>query len=155
MMYARGHARDFDQWRQLGNEGWAYADILPYYKRMELDWRGEGKYHGGSGPLVTVPSATDHPIYHAFIKGAKEAGFPESLDLNGAEPEGFGAMDFNQCRGHRASSAAAYLTPVSGRRNLTVATEAMAWRIVSRTAVPRVLNIAGMASPPSPTPSEK
>ncbi len=50
MMYARGHARDFDHWRQLGNEGWAYADILPYYKRMESDWRGEGMYHGGSGP---------------------------------------------------------------------------------------------------------
>jgi choline dehydrogenase len=130
MMYARGHARDFDQWRQLGNEGWAYADILPYYKRMESDWRGEGVYHGGSGPLATVPSTKDHPLYHAFIAGAKEAGYPESLDLNGAEPEGFGAMDFNQYCGHRASSAAAYLTPVSGRRNLTVATGAMACRIV-------------------------
>jgi choline dehydrogenase len=130
MMYARGHARDFDQWRQLGNDGWAYADILPYYKRMESDWRGDSMYHGGSGPLATVPSTRDHPLYHAFIKGAKEAGFRESLDLNGAEPEGFGAMDFNQHRGHRASSAAAYLAPVLGRRNLRVATGAMAWRIV-------------------------
>ncbi len=130
MMYARGHARDFDQWRQLGNEGWAYADILPYYKRMESDWRGEGMYHGGSGPLATIASAKDHPLYHAFIAGAKAAGFPESLDLNGAEPEGFGAMDFNQYRGHRASSAAAYLTPVLSRRNLAIATGATAWRIV-------------------------
>ena len=130
MMYARGHPRDFDQWRQLGNEGWAYADILPYYKRMESDWRGEGMYHGGSGPLATIPSGTDHPLYRAFITGAEAAGFRESPDLNGADPEGFGAMDFNQYRGHRASSAAAYLTPALGRRNLKVATGAMASRIV-------------------------
>ncbi|HZZ67557.1 MAG TPA: GMC family oxidoreductase N-terminal domain-containing protein, partial [Phenylobacterium sp.] len=52
MMYARGHARDFDQWRQLGNEGWSFADILPYYKRMESDWRGAGPFHGGDGPLA-------------------------------------------------------------------------------------------------------
>jgi choline dehydrogenase len=130
MMYARGHARDFDHWRQLGNEGWAYADILPYYKRMESDWRGEGTYHGGSGPLATVPSASDHPMFGAFMAGAKAAGFPHSGDLNGAEPEGFGPMDFNQNKGHRASSAAAYLTPVLARRNLTVATHATTRRVV-------------------------
>lgn len=130
MMYARGHARDFDHWRQLGNEGWAYADILPYYKRMESDWRGEGLYHGGAGPLSTVASASDHPMYAAFIAGAKAAGFSESHDLNGAEPEGFGPMDFNQHRGYRASSAAAYLTPVLSRPNLTVETGAMTRRMV-------------------------
>ena len=129
MMYARGHARDFDHWRQLGNEGWAYADILPYYKRMESDWRGEGTYHGAAGPLATVPSGNDHPMYGAFIAGATEAGYPESGDLNGAQPEGFGPMDFNQSKGHRASSAAAYLTPVLGRRNLTVETGAMTRRV--------------------------
>ena len=130
MMYARGHARDFDHWRQLGNEGWAYADILPYYKRMESDWRGDGKYHGGAGPLATVPSDKNHPLYAAFMAGAKAAGFAESNDLNGAEPEGFGPMDFNQHRGHRASSAAAYLTPVLERANLTVETNAMTHRVV-------------------------
>ncbi len=130
MMYARGHARDFDHWRQLGNEGWAYADILPYYKRMESDWRGEGKYHGGAGPLATIPSASDHPLYGAFMAGAKAAGFAESGDLNGAEPEGFGPMDFNQNKGRRASSAAAYLTPALARRNLTVETGAITRRVV-------------------------
>jgi choline dehydrogenase len=129
MMYARGHARDFDHWRQLGNEGWAYADILPYYKRMESDWRGEGTYHGDAGPLATVRSGDDHPMYGAFIAGAKAAGFAESNDLNGAQPEGFGPMDFNQNKGHRASSAAAYLTPVLGRRNLTVETGALTRRV--------------------------
>jgi choline dehydrogenase len=130
MMYARGHARDFDHWRQLGNEGWAYADILPYYKRMESDWRGDGKYHGGSGPLATIPSASDDPLYEVFITSAKAAGFAESSDLNGAEPEGFGPMDFNHDKGHRASSASAYLTPVLGRRNLTVETGALTRRVV-------------------------
>jgi choline dehydrogenase len=130
MMYARGHARDFDHWRQLGNEGWAYADILPYYRRMESDWRGEGLYHGGSGPLATVPSTSAHPIYGAFLATAVAAGFPRSDDLNGAQPEGFGPMDFNQNKGHRASSAAAYLTPVRGRRNLTVETNAMTRRVI-------------------------
>jgi choline dehydrogenase len=129
MMYARGHARDFDHWRQLGNEGWAYADILPYYRRMESDWRGEGTYHGAAGPLATVSSASDHPMYGAFIAGAKAAGFAESGDLNGAQPEGFGPMDFNQNKGHRASSAAAYLTPVLGRPNLTVETGALTRRV--------------------------
>ncbi|HEY5208444.1 MAG TPA: choline dehydrogenase [Stellaceae bacterium] len=130
MMYARGHARDFDHWRQLGNDGWSYADILPYYKRMESDWRGAGVYHGGDGPLATVPSGSDHPLYGAFMAGATAAGFAESRDLNGAEPEGFGPMDFNQHKGHRASSAAAYLTPVLGRRNLTVETGAMTRRVM-------------------------
>jgi choline dehydrogenase-like flavoprotein len=130
MMYARGHARDFDQWRQLGNDGWGYADILPYYKRMENDWRGEGMYHGGAGPLATVPSDSDHPLYRLFMTTAKAAGFGESRDLNGAEPEGFGPMDFNHRKGHRGSSSAAYLKPVLSRRNLTVATGAMARRIV-------------------------
>jgi choline dehydrogenase len=130
MMYARGHASDFDHWRQLGNEGWGYADILPYYKRMESDWRGEGKFHGGSGPLATIPSAKDHPLYDAFMEGAKAAGFAESGDLNGAEPEGFGPMDFNHRKGHRASSAAAYLTPVLARRNLNVETGAMTRRVL-------------------------
>ena len=72
MMYARGHARDFDHWRQLGNEGWAYADILPYYKRMESDWRGDGKYHGGAGPLATVPSDQASPAVRG-LHGGRES----------------------------------------------------------------------------------
>jgi choline dehydrogenase len=130
MMYARGHARDFDHWRQLGNQGWAYADILPYYRRMERDWRGDGIYHGGAGPLATVPSERGHPLYAAFMAGAKAAGYAESDDFNGAEPEGFGPMDFNHDGGHRGSSAAAYLTPARGRPNLTVATGAMTRRVL-------------------------
>jgi len=130
MMYARGHARDFDHWRQLGNEGWAYADILPYYKRMESDWRGEGKFHGGGGPLATVPSPTDNGLFDLFMATARLAGFKHSTDLNGAEPEGFGAMDFNTKKGRRASSSAAYLHPVRSRPNLTIETEALTLRVV-------------------------
>ncbi|MGH6989230.1 MAG: GMC family oxidoreductase, partial [Stellaceae bacterium] len=130
MMYARGHPRDFDQWRQLGNEGWAYADILPYYKRLESDWRGAGTYHGGAGPLATVASDSNHPLYQTFMTTAKAAGFTESRDLNGATLEGFGPMDFNRLKGRRGSSAAAYLSPVLARPNLTVATGAMVRRIV-------------------------
>jgi len=130
MMYARGHARDFDHWRQLGNEGWAYADILPYYRRMERDWRGDGVYHGGAGLLATVPSERDHPMYDAFMQGARAAGYAEAHDFNGATPEGFGPMDFNHDGGRRASSAAAFLAPALKRRNLTVETGAMTRRVV-------------------------
>jgi choline dehydrogenase len=130
MMYARGHARDFDYWRQLGNEGWGYADVLPYYRRMESDWRGAGTYHGGSGPLATIPNPTDNRLFDLFMATVRDAGFAHSMDLNGAEPEGFGPMDFNTSKGHRASSSAAFLRPATSRPNLTVETGAMTRRVV-------------------------
>jgi len=130
MMYARGHARDFDYWRQLGNEGWGYADVLPYYRQMEADWRGDGAYHGGSGPLATVPNPTDNRLFDLFMATVRDAGFAHSTDLNGATPEGFGPMDFNTNRGRRASSAAAFLRPAMSRPNLTVETGALCRRVL-------------------------
>lgn len=130
MMYARGHARDFDQWRQLGLEGWSFADILPYYKRLEADWRGDETYHGGSGPLTTTAHNTNNWLFGKLIETAKSKGYKQSTDLNGVEAEGFGGPDFTIKNGRRASTAAAFLRPVLHRPNLAVETEALSRRVL-------------------------
>ncbi len=89
MFYMRGHPRDYDTWRQMGCEGWGYADVLPYFKKMETSWRGEGKYHGGSGPLHVAPIDTRRLLHEPLMQTAKNAGYPVSDDIDGAHPEGF------------------------------------------------------------------
>jgi choline dehydrogenase len=131
MLYSRGHPRDYDQWRQMGCAGWGYADVLPYYKRAETDWRGEGPYHGGSGPLPISRHKTDNALYRDLVAAAAALGYPESRDFHGAAPEGFGPPDFTVSRrGRRASTAAAYLVPAMARKNLRVETGAQATRVV-------------------------
>jgi choline dehydrogenase len=130
MLYSRGHPRDYDQWRQFGCAGWGYADILPYYKRAETDWRGEGTYHGGSGPLPVSRHRTG-PLYRDLVAAAAKLGYPESTDFHGTQTEGFGAPDFTVSRrGRRASTAAAYLVPAMARPSLTVETGAQATRVI-------------------------
>ena len=129
MLYSRGHPRDYDQWRQLGNSGWSYDEILPYYRRAETDWRGEGAYHGGTGPLSVTRHDTAHKLYDLIRDAAMAAGHKETADFHGAQPEGFGVPDFTTKGGRRGSTAATYLRQALRRPNLTVATNAHAVRV--------------------------
>ena len=130
MRYMRGHPRDYDQWRQLGLTGWSYADVLPYYRRLESDWRGEGKYHGGAGPLNVTRHDGRHKLYDLVRDAVVAAGYAETEDFHGARPEGFAAPDFTTRNGKRGSTAVEFLRPALSRSNLKVETGAHATRIV-------------------------
>jgi len=130
MLYSRGHPRDYDQWRQLGNAGWSYADILPYYRRLESDWRGDGPYHGGSGPLPVSRHDKSHKLYDLIRGAAIAAGHPETDDFHGPRPEGFGVPDFTTRNGRRGSTAMAFLRPARNRHNLIVETGAHVTRVM-------------------------
>ncbi len=134
MFYMRGHPHDYDTWRQMGCEGWGYADVLPYFKRMETSWRGEGKYHGGSGPLSVRPIDTRLLLHDPLMETARNAGYGVSDDLSGAIPEGFskGEVTIDK-RGRRASAYRAYLHPALKRPNLTLEMEALTTRILMET----------------------
>ena len=130
MMYQRGHAGDYDGWRQSGLPGWGYAEVLPYFKRSETNWRGASKYHGASGPLTTSRHITDDFIYPRLIETAQQLGYKHLEDFHGAEAEGFSAPDFNTHEGQRASTAARYLRPAISRPNLEVETNALTTRVL-------------------------
>ncbi len=130
MMYSRGHPPDYDHWRALGLAGWSYAEVLPYFRRSEANWRGESLYHGGSGPLTVSRHVTDRVLYPRLIETAGKLGYRHLDDFHGAAIEGFSAPDFNVHRGRRASTAARYLRPAMGRRNLVVETGALARRVL-------------------------
>ena len=130
MIYARGHPLDFDQWRQMGLAGWGYADVLPYFKRAERNWRGETAHHGGSGPLKVSQPGVKSPIYDLVSSSAEKAGFPKSSDYNGAEPEGIAPAEMTIGDGKRWSSARAYLRPALRRMNLSVETHALAAKVL-------------------------
>ncbi|MDB5411641.1 MAG: glucose-methanol-choline oxidoreductase [Rhodospirillales bacterium] len=130
MIYTRGHPLDYDQWRQSGLTGWGYADVLPYFKRSEGSWRGESEYHGASGPLTTSPQHNPSPLYELFATAGERAGFPRSADYNGSEPEGIARPELTIAGGRRNSTAQAFLRPAMRRPNLTVATRALAHRVV-------------------------
>ena len=129
LVYVRGHALDFDHWRDLGAAGWSYADILPYFRRAETFDGGADAYRGGDGPLSTAHGPRRNPLYDAFIEAGRQAGYPVSTDLNGEQQEGFGAFDMTVKNGVRWSTANAYLRPAMKRPNLKVATEALTTRI--------------------------
>ncbi len=130
MIYIRGHARDYDIWRQQGLAGWSFADVLPYFKRAEGNVRGADAFHGADGPLVVSNAAHDHGLFDAFVASGVEAGYPANPDFNGPEQEGFGRYQFTTRNGRRWSAAAAYLKPVLGRANLTVETGALTERVL-------------------------
>ncbi len=131
MVYIRGHARDYDQWRQMGLDGWSFAETLPYFKKAEGFIDGADDYHGGAGPLhVSWGERAAHPLYAGIIKAGGEAGYKLTDDFNGAEQEGFGRYQLTIKDGRRWSAAEAYLKPVLGQRpNLTVVTGARTTRI--------------------------
>lgn len=131
MFYMRGHPADYDQWRQMGARGWGYADVLPYFKRMETSWRGEGKYHGGSGPIEVNPINAPYLLHDELMQTAKAAGFDNSEDLSGDMPEGFARGEATiDSHGRRVSASTAYLKPALSRPNLDIRTGALVRRVV-------------------------
>jgi choline dehydrogenase len=124
MIYVRGNRADYDGWRNLGNEGWGFDDVLPYFKRAENQERGASEFHGTGGPLDVADLRWVHPLTRAFLEGASEAGFTRNEDFNGAKQDGAGLNQVNQRRGSRWSASDAYLKPAAGRVNLTVETRA-------------------------------
>ncbi|WP_371224669.1 GMC family oxidoreductase [Roseovarius sp. 2305UL8-3] len=134
MLYVRGHRRDYDEWADLGCEGWDWDSVLPWFKRTERNMRGADDLHGGNGPLQVGDQSKPRDISHAFIEAAKALQIPANDDFNGPRQEGAGLYQVTQFfdgprRGERCSAAAAYLFPVLNRPNLTVLTRARALKI--------------------------
>ena len=125
MVFIRGHALDFEGWRQAGCEGWGYADVLPYFKRLECYAGGGSDYRGTGGPLKVHRPEPDNPIYWAFLQAGKQAGYPVSEDICGYCQEGFATLDSSIHNGERSSSATAFLAPARDRNNLKVITMAL------------------------------
>ncbi|MFT4743314.1 MAG: choline dehydrogenase [Yoonia sp.] len=124
MVYVRGHARDYDHWAESGANGWAYADVLPYFKRME-NWHsgghgGDKTWRGRKGPLHVTRGPRINPLTRAFVKAGKQAGYPVTDDYNGARQEGFGPFDATIWKGRRWSAANAYLRPALKHPNCTL-----------------------------------
>ncbi len=128
-IYTRGAAQDYDEWRQLGCEGWSYADVLPYFKKSEDNDTYAGEFHGKGGPMgVSMPSAP-LPICDAFIAAAGQVGIPETKDVNGTKQDGAGYYQLTQRNARRSSAAMAFLAPNKGRPNLTIQMQAQVRRI--------------------------
>lgn len=131
MIYIRGHARDYDQWRQTGLTGWGYADVLPYFKRAQHHEDGADAWNAEGGPLWVSRGPPGDPIYKAFIQAGKQAGFPVTRDFNGYQQEGVGPYHLTIRDGERWSASAAYLRPIlASRPNLRVISNAHAGRVV-------------------------
>lgn len=131
----RGHRWDYDHWAELGNDGWSYDDVLPYFKKCETYEVAnvsaeDAPFHGESGPLNVAPLRSVNPISHAFVEAAQQAGHKPNTDVNGAEQEGVGIYRVYQKGGMRCSNARAYLTPAKSRPNLTVITGAHATEVL-------------------------
>ena len=130
MIYIRGHARDYDGWRQLGLDGWSFADVLPYFKRAEHNENGGDEFHGDEGPLRVSNGRSTNPLFRAFVQAGVEAGFRQTRDFNGFQQEGFGPYQLTIHQGQRWSAAKAYLTPILSRKNLTIESNAHVSRIL-------------------------
>ncbi len=126
LLYVRGQHQDFDVWRQLGNVGWSFEDVLPYFKRAEDQERGEDPYHGTGGPLgVADVKLRQNALCDAFIEACAAAGIPKNNDFNGASQEGAGYFQLTNRNGRRCSAAVAYLKPARSRSNLRIITNAL------------------------------
>ena len=130
MIYIRGSARDYDGWRQLGLEGWAYGDVLPYFKKAESRAQGGDTFRGDSGPLLTGRAGNPQPIDRAFIEACRQTGLPANDDFNGKGQVGTGLFDFTIRDGKRSSVARCYLGKAMGRPNLEVRTGCFVTRIL-------------------------
>jgi choline dehydrogenase len=130
MVYMRGQAADYDRWRQLGNAGWSYADVLPFFKMAERNERITDDFHGRDGPLNVAERPYTNFLSHVFVEAAQQAGIPLNPDFNGAVQLGCGLFQVTQKNGERCSAASAYLRPAAVRSNLTVLKNAQAIRVV-------------------------
>jgi choline dehydrogenase len=130
LLYVRGQHEDYDRWRQHGNSGWGFDDVLPYFRKAENQQRGGDDFHGVGGPLPVSDLLHADPLSAAFIAAAAETGLPVNPDFNGAAQEGAGWFQTTTRNGRRASTAVAYLRPAKARKNLHVETAALAQRIL-------------------------
>ncbi|MGJ8686999.1 MAG: GMC family oxidoreductase [Spongiibacteraceae bacterium] len=134
MCYTRGHAWDYDNWAALGNKGWSYDEVLPYFRRSENYEPSAGNsddpFHGQGGPLNVAEANSHNPLSHAFVEASQAAGHQKNNDFNGAEQEGFGLFKLFQKDGQRCSNAEAYLRPVEARTNLTIITGTQATQVL-------------------------
>jgi choline dehydrogenase len=126
LIYIRGQREDYDHWAALGNTGWGYDDVLPYFVKSEGNQRGAIPLHGGDGPLKVSDIGAKHELIEAFIDGAGQTGVPRTDDFNGAAQEGAGYYQLTTHKGWRCSTAKAYIDPARGRPNLRIETEAFA-----------------------------
>jgi len=124
LLYVRGQPQDFDQWRQLGNAGWSFDDVLPYFIRAEDQERGASEWHGTGGPQAVSDMRVRRDVCDAFIAGAEEIGIPRNDDINGAQQEGTGYFQLTARNGRRCSTAVGYLRPARRRPNLRIVTRA-------------------------------
>jgi len=124
MIYIRGNRRDFDHWQTLGNPGWAWDDVLPYFRKSEQQARGTSDYHGVDGPLAVTDPPAPHPFSLAFLDAAVELGYPHNPDFNGVDQEGAGLYQLTVKDGKRQSTAVAFLHPIRHRKNLNIVTHA-------------------------------
>lgn len=130
LLYVRGQHQDYDRWRQMGNEGWGWEDVLPLFKRAENQERGEDDFHGVGGPLNVSNMRLKRPICDAWVAAAQNEGYPFNTDYNGAQQDGVGYFQLTAKKGRRCSSAVAYLNPVKKRANLTIITRAQVQKIL-------------------------
>lgn len=130
LVYVRGDHSDYDLWRQLGNPGWGFDDVLPYFRKAEDQQRGADVYHGVDGPLTVSDPTDKHPLCEAFIAAGAQRGYVRNDDFNGAQLEGFGYLQVNLKHGRRASAATAYLRPIRKRANLKITTHAHVTKII-------------------------
>lgn len=130
LVYIRGQREDYDHWRDLGNAGWGFDDVLPYFRKAENNERGADAYHGDSGPLCVSDPSAPHPLCEAFFDAAEACGYPRNPDFNGASQEGFGYVQVTLRKGRRSSTSTSYLRAARGRRTLSIATGAHALQIL-------------------------
>ncbi len=130
MTYDRGMHSDYDRWAQAGNRGWSFADVLPYFRKLERFGPVDDAWHGQDGPIRVTRAGQEHPFARAFVEAGQQAGYPFCADFNGALREGFGPVDLTIGDGVRSSAASAYLAPVRDRPNLRVITHAHVRRIL-------------------------
>ena len=135
MVYIRGHRQDYDDWSVLGNTGWSYDEVLPYFIKSENNQRIKNQYHGNHGPLSVIDLHSDNPLQQKYIAAAQEQGYRILDDFNGEEQEGLGVYQVTHINGERCSSARAYLFPHRDRKNLTVETHAQTQRILIENGV--------------------
>jgi choline dehydrogenase len=130
LIYIRGQQEDFNHWRQLGNAGWGFDDVLPYFRKAEDNARGADEFHGAGGPLAVSNLRDRHPLVQAYVEAALQCGYPRNDDFNGAMQEGAGYYQTTMRNGVRASTAAGYLKQARRRANLEVVPKALATRIL-------------------------
>jgi len=130
LLYVRGQPQDYDRWRQMGNNGWGWDDVLPLFKRAENNERGADEFHGDQGPLSVSNMRIQRPITDAWVAAAQAAGYKFNPDYNGIDQEGVGFFQLTAKNGRRCSSAVAYLKPARGRENLQIVTHAQAEKVV-------------------------